>query len=197
MDDFTQRFVIGHGAVRGEYVRIGPAWRAMLERRAYPPAVTALLGECLAASALFTSTLKMLQDDGRLSIQIQQGKPVSMLVAECRADLSVRAMARVDPGETPADGAALTERGRGNEMRAKAAAPFPNGVGRAVPLDQHWVGAPCRSFKNASRPTEVRERQAHGRSDTTSCAERRRQRHHRPTFRPRATGTTSAFTTRL
>lgn len=109
MDDFTQRFVIGHGAVRGEYVRIGPAWRAMLERRAYPPAVTALLGECLAASALFTSTLKMLQDDGRLSIQIQQGKPVSMLVAECRADLSVRAMARVDPGETPADGAALTE----------------------------------------------------------------------------------------
>ena len=97
LTDATRRFVIAHGAVRGEYVRLTESWRSILARREYPDAVLALLGECLAASALFTSTLKMLQSDGRLSLQIQGGKPVSLLVAECRADLSVRAMARFDP----------------------------------------------------------------------------------------------------
>jgi molecular chaperone Hsp33 len=59
-----------------------------------------LLGECLAAATLFASTLKTLQSDGRLTIQIQGGKPLSLLVAECRSDLSVRAMAKVDPDLT-------------------------------------------------------------------------------------------------
>lgn len=95
--DATRRFIIGRGAVRGEYVRLSDSWRSLLARRRYPAPVLSLLGECLAASALFTSTLKMLQADGRLTLQIQGGRPVSLLVAECRADLSVRAMARFDP----------------------------------------------------------------------------------------------------
>lgn len=94
--DSTRRFVIGQGEVRGEWVRLGESWRQVLARRPYPEAVSSLLGECLAAAALLTSTLKMLQDDGRLTLQIQGGRPVSLLVAECRADLSVRAMARFE-----------------------------------------------------------------------------------------------------
>lgn len=94
--DATRRFVIGRGGGRGEYVRLSESWRSILARRAYPEPVISLLGECLAAAALFTSTVKMLQSDGRLTLQIQGGKPVSLLVAECRADLSVRAMARFD-----------------------------------------------------------------------------------------------------
>lgn len=94
--DATRRFTIGGGAVRGQSVRLTESWRAILSRRAYPEPVVTLLGECLAAAALFTSTLKMLQDDGRLTLQIQGGKPLSLLVAECRADLSVRAMARLE-----------------------------------------------------------------------------------------------------
>jgi molecular chaperone Hsp33 len=105
ISDATRRIVIARGAVRGEYVRLGEAWRSILQRRAYPDAVLSLLGECLAASVLFTSTVKMLQDDGRLTLQIQGGKPVSLLVAECRADLSVRAMAR---SEVPKGGSAGT-----------------------------------------------------------------------------------------
>lgn len=111
--DATRRFIIGHGAVRGEYVRLDAAWRAMLARRAYPEPVTSLLGECLAASALFTSTVKMLQDDGRITLQIQGGKPVALLVAECRADLSVRAMARFDPQAPIAPGMSLPDLARG------------------------------------------------------------------------------------
>jgi molecular chaperone Hsp33 len=111
--DATRRFVIGHGAVRGEYVRLRDSWRSILARRPYPDPVMSLLGECLAASALFTATLKMLQADGRLALQLQGGKPVSLLVAECRADLSIRAMARFDPSSAPAAGAALTDLVRG------------------------------------------------------------------------------------
>ena len=93
----ARRFVIARGAGRGEHVRLTGAWRNLLARRAYPGPVVSLLGECLAATALLTSTVKMLQDEGRLSVQIQGGSPVSLLVAECRADFSIRAMARLQP----------------------------------------------------------------------------------------------------
>lgn len=72
-----------------------------------------VVGECLAASTLFTSTLKMLQPDGRLTLQIQGGSPLSLLVAECRADLTVRAMARFDQGGATIGGAALGDLARG------------------------------------------------------------------------------------
>ena len=112
INDATRRIVIGYGAVRGEYVRLRSSWQAILARRNYPDAVIALLGECLAASALFTSTLKI-QADGRLSIQIQGGKPVSLLVAECRADLSVRAMAKIETNFPTGDGGSLSYLARG------------------------------------------------------------------------------------
>jgi len=111
--DATRRFVIGRGAVRGEYVRLTGSWRSLLARRTYPGPIVSLLGECLAAAALFTSTLKMLQNDGSLTLQIQGGKPLSLLIAECRADLSVRAMARLEPGATPPQTQNLRELARG------------------------------------------------------------------------------------
>ena len=41
--DAARRFVIGHGAVRGEYVRLSESWRSILARRAYPDPVIALM----------------------------------------------------------------------------------------------------------------------------------------------------------
>jgi len=111
--DASRRFVIAHGAVRGEYVRLTESWRSILARRKYPEAVLSLLGQCLAAAALFTSTLKMLQSDGRLSLQIQGGRPVSLLLAECRADLSVRAMARFDSSVPIGEALSLEHLARG------------------------------------------------------------------------------------
>jgi len=113
ISDATRRIVIARGAVRGEYVKLGASWRSMLERRSYPDPVRSLLGECLAASVLFTSTVKMLQNDGRLTLQIQGGKPISLLVAECRADLSVRAMARIDAEKAERAGSSLPDLVRG------------------------------------------------------------------------------------
>ncbi len=109
----ARRFVIARGAVRGEHVRLTEAWQEMLARRTYPGAVVSLLGECLAATALLTSTVKMLQDDGRLSVQIQGGSPVSLLVAECRADFTFRAMARVQPDAVFGEAQSLGDLARG------------------------------------------------------------------------------------
>lgn len=106
--DASRRFVIGRGAIRGEQVQLNGSWRSLLERRHYPQAVLSVLGECLAASALFTSTLKMLQADGRLTLQIQGGSPLTLLVAECRADLTVRAMARFDQNGAMTSGMPLS-----------------------------------------------------------------------------------------
>lgn len=111
--DATRRFTIAQGAVRGEHVRLSESWKAILTRRPYPGAVASLLGECLAASTLLTSTLKMLQSDGRLTLQIQGGAPLSLLVAECRADLSMRAMARVQAEAVLSPGMSLGDLAKG------------------------------------------------------------------------------------
>lgn len=91
MADALQRFVFEGAAVRGAVVRLDAAWRATLERRDYPDAVAALLGELMAASALLTSSLKL---DGSLILQIQGQGPLKLLVAECAGDLAVRATAK-------------------------------------------------------------------------------------------------------
>ncbi|MBZ0096345.1 MAG: Hsp33 family molecular chaperone HslO, partial [Sulfuricella sp.] len=99
-----QRFVFEHAAVRGEIVRLDATWKAVLERRDYPPALRTVLGELMAAAALLSATLKF---SGSLIMQIQGGGPVRLLIVECGADLTMRAMAHWD-GDL-AEGAALPE----------------------------------------------------------------------------------------
>lgn len=99
--DSLQRFVFERAHVRGELVRLDESWREVRRRREYPPAVRSALGELTAASVLLAGTLKF--PGGALVLQIQGGHPVDLLVVECQADLSVRAMARWDGG-LPAPG---------------------------------------------------------------------------------------------
>lgn len=80
-------------AVRGEIVHLDTTWRAVLERRAYPPQVRDLLGELMSAAALLAATLKF---KGSVMLQIQGDGPVKLLVVECQADLTLRGMAHWD-----------------------------------------------------------------------------------------------------
>lgn len=91
MSDLLHPFVFEHAAVRGELVRLDAAWRAVLERHAYPAPLRRLLGELMAAAALLSASVKM---EGTLTIQIQGSGTVRLLVVECASDLSMRAMAR-------------------------------------------------------------------------------------------------------
>ena len=103
--DALQRFVFDRAPVRGELVHLEEAWREVRRRREYPQAVESALGELTAASVLLAATLKF--PGGALVLQIQGGQPVDLLVVECQADLSLRAMARWDGG-LPLPGASPT-----------------------------------------------------------------------------------------
>lgn len=102
--DSLQRFMFEHAAVRGEIIHLDATWKAVLDRRDYPPALRTVLGELMAAAALLSATLKF---SGSLIMQIQGGGPVRLLVVECGADLTMRAMAHWD-GDL-AEGAALPD----------------------------------------------------------------------------------------
>lgn len=89
--DSLQRFVFEHAAIRGEIVHLDSAWRAVLERHDYPPAVRNLLGELMAAAALLSATLKF---TGSMILQIQGNGPVGLLVVESTSERTLRGMAQ-------------------------------------------------------------------------------------------------------
>ena len=88
--DVLQRFLFEHLPARGALVHLDTAWKAVLERRNYPAPVRQLLGEMTAAAVLLSSGLKF---KGSLILQVRGRGPVSLLVVECAADLTLRAMA--------------------------------------------------------------------------------------------------------
>jgi len=85
------RFVLEHAAVRGALVSLDGACREILDCHPYPPALSHVLAELLAASALLASTLKF---KGALIVQLQGDGPVRLLVVECDATLALRATAQ-------------------------------------------------------------------------------------------------------
>lgn len=91
--DVVQRFTVDGQLLRGQFVRLGPAWLALREHADYPPLVRELLGETVAATVLLASTLKF---SGELTVQVQADGPVRLLVAQCTHDFRIRAVARFD-----------------------------------------------------------------------------------------------------
>jgi molecular chaperone Hsp33 len=78
--------------VRGELIEISDAWQQVQARRSYPSAVSAMLGEMMAAAALLSANLKF---DGTIIMQIHGDGPVALLVVECDAALRLRATAKI------------------------------------------------------------------------------------------------------
>lgn len=90
-EDVLHRFLLERAGVRGVLVRLGPAWREVAARADYPPAVHAVLGETLAASALLTGNIKM---DGALSVELKSSGALRLLFAECTDQGRLRGLAR-------------------------------------------------------------------------------------------------------
>jgi molecular chaperone Hsp33 len=96
--DSLRRFVFERYPFRGQLVRLGPAWRAMMEHHDYPAAVRDSLGEAVAATALLAATLKF---KGQLSLQLRGSGPMHLMLVECGDGLNLRAVARFrDPPDT-------------------------------------------------------------------------------------------------
>lgn len=92
-DDIIQRFLFQDFNVRGEVVRLGRAYREVLDQRDYPAGVRSLIGELMAATALLSATLKF---RGGLTLQVNTDGPLRLLMAECRDQSDLRAIARFD-----------------------------------------------------------------------------------------------------
>lgn len=89
--DSLHRFIFEDLPVRGEIVRLNDVWREALQRRQYPEAVGAILGQAMAASALLASTLK---GNGELTLQLQGQGPLHLLVSQCTGNRGLRGLAR-------------------------------------------------------------------------------------------------------
>nr|WP_255557956.1 Hsp33 family molecular chaperone HslO [Dyella sp. ASV24] len=85
------RFMLERAGVRGVLVRLGPAWREVAGRSAYPAALRSVLGQTLAASALLTGNIKL---DGALSVELKSSGPLRLLFAECTDRGRLRGLAR-------------------------------------------------------------------------------------------------------
>lgn len=158
--DSLLKFMFDRTPVRGEVVSLQSPWRHIVALHDFPAPVRDLLGEMLAASALLSSTLKF---DGALVMQLLGDGPVKLLVAECHADLGMRATAKVDPSARIANDAPLqtlvNRHGRARmaitlDPREKLPGQQPyQGI---VPVEGVSVAAMLESYMQRSEQIETR-----------------------------------------
>lgn len=91
--DTLHVFELQRAGVRGSIVRLEPGSAGMFASSNYSRDVGRLLGESLAASALFAGALKF---EGSLSIHLRQAGSLRLLFAECTHEGHLRGVARVD-----------------------------------------------------------------------------------------------------
>jgi molecular chaperone Hsp33 len=89
--DTLRRFVFEQQEIRGSIVRLQDTWQHLLTADEYPQQVQAMLGEALAATALLGRNLKF---EGRLTLQIQGGEHLRLMVLQCDHQLRMRGLAR-------------------------------------------------------------------------------------------------------
>ncbi len=86
-------FVFDSLPVRGALISLSRSWRRMLRDHDYDRLVRDTLGHAAAATGLIAQSLKF---DGAITLQIQGGGGLRMLVMQCTSDLELRGMASAD-----------------------------------------------------------------------------------------------------
>lgn len=162
--DLVLPFSVAPLDVRGRVVRLGPAVDAMLARHAYPPAVSRLLGEAIALTALLGASLKF---DGRFTLQTSTDGPVDLIVVDFATPDALRAYARFDAERVAAVAAATNAGSRpdGGLLIGKGYLAMTVDQGTAasryqgiVPLDGDGLEAAAHRYFEQSEqiPTRVR-----------------------------------------
>ena len=108
-DDLILPFQAEQADVSGRLVKLGPVVDTILSRHDYPEAVSQLLGEAVALTALLGAALKFA---GQVILQASTDGPVDLLVADYQVPGGLRGYARFSPEEVealPHDGRLLGE----------------------------------------------------------------------------------------
>ena len=90
-NDSLRRFILEDRGVRGSLVRLNDTWKDIAGTDYYPPPVRTVLGEAAAAAAILGRNLKF---DGRLTLQLQGGEGLQLLLVQCTNELNLRGLAR-------------------------------------------------------------------------------------------------------
>lgn len=91
--DCLQRFILKDLHVRGQWIHLDHAYKAIQSIHPYPLTIRMLIGEALAASALISSTLKY---EGRTTLQIEGPGAIKLLLAQCNHLFHLRGLAKWD-----------------------------------------------------------------------------------------------------
>lgn len=157
--DRLTRFLLPQAGVRGVRVHLHDAWAQVRAREAYPAAVAELLGEALAASALFTGHAKV---EGRLSVQLRGEGHLRTLFAECTAAGTLRGIAQLAEADAPPPSRDLRALGAGAILAITienpgAAGREPTRYQGLVPLEaDHLSGAFEDYFRQSEQlPTRL------------------------------------------
>ncbi|WP_116522751.1 Hsp33 family molecular chaperone HslO [Achromobacter insuavis] len=160
MTDQLKKYLLEDRSVRVQAVRLTDTWKAVQANHDYPPAITHLLGELVAASTLLAANIKF---DGSLVLQIQGDGPIALLVVECRSDLSLRATVKVREGhEVPADGdmqSLLNPGGNGRfivVLDPQHKVPGQQAYQGIVPLEGETVAEALQHYMKASEQLDTR-----------------------------------------
>lgn len=159
VSDEVRRFTVENRPVRGHFVRIEAAWRALREHQHYPACVRELLGQAVSAAVLLSATLKF---RGTLTLQLQGEGAVRLLVAQCTHDFRVRAVVRTDDRAL----APVPQSARFRELvgeQARLAVTIETGEGGAryqgiVPLEGESLAQSLETYFASSEqlPTRIR-----------------------------------------
>ncbi len=91
--DCLQRFIFKDLHLRGQWIHLDHAYKAIQSIHPYPMTIRMLIGEALAASALISSALK---HEGRTTLQIEGPGPIKLLLAQCDHLFHLRGLAKWD-----------------------------------------------------------------------------------------------------
>ena len=159
MTDRLLKFLFKAAPVRGGLVRMEDAWRQMVALHDFPPVVTRLLGEMVAAGALLATSIKF---NGALVMQVHGDGPVKLLVVECLPDLAIRATATL--ADAPiADDASMRDlinrHGRGRfaiTLDPRDPMPGQQPYQGIVPLDGETMAEVLQMYMRQSEQLDTR-----------------------------------------
>jgi len=159
VSDRLLKFLFKAAPVRGGLVRIEDAWRQMVTLHDYPPVVTRLLGEMVAAGALLATSIKF---NGALVMQVHGDGPVKLLVVECLPDLAIRATAKITDGDIADDASMrdlINRNGRGRfaiTLDPRDAMPGQQPYQGIVPLDGDSMADILQTYMRQSEQLDTR-----------------------------------------
>ncbi len=129
-NDYLQRLVFEELDARCVYVSLERVVAEVLAKDDYPLPVAELLGQGLLVAAALSSGIKF---DGRVSLQLQSGGALKLLVADCTHEGGLRAIAKCEEGASlPASPEALWTELSGDGVLTLTLEPADGG--------QRWQG---------------------------------------------------------